>query len=53
MSKEKEKLQEQTAENKQKEVDAVEQKPKKTNRTWEAFGKSKGCFIINDPKFLL
>lgn len=53
MSKEKDKLQEQTAENKQKEVDAVEQKPKKTNRTWEAFGKSKGCFIINDPKFLL
>lgn len=28
-------------------------KPKKTNRTWEAFGKSKGCFIINDPKFML
>ncbi len=27
--------------------------PKKTNKTWEAFGKSKGCFIINDPKFLL
>ena len=27
--------------------------PKKTNRTWEAFGRSKGCFIINDPKFLL
>ena len=26
---------------------------KKTNKTWEAFGKSKGCFIINDPKFLL
>ena len=26
---------------------------KKPNRTWEAFGKSKGCFVINDPKFLL
>lgn len=26
---------------------------KKTNKTWEAFGRSKGCFIINDPKFLL
>lgn len=26
---------------------------KRTNKTWEAFGKSKGCFIINDPKFLL
>lgn len=30
------------------------QAPKKrTNKTWEAFGKSKGCFIINDPKFML
>lgn len=35
--------------------DAVKKKSsrKKTNKTWEAFGKSKGCFIINDPKFLL
>ena len=30
-----------------------EGKKKKANKTWEAFGKSKGCFIINDPKFLL
>lgn len=29
------------------------QPKKKTNRTWEAFGKSKGSFIINDPKFFL
>ena len=27
--------------------------PKKTNRTWEAFGRSQGCFIINDPAFRL
>lgn len=26
---------------------------KKTNKSWEAFGKSKGCFIINDPQFML
>lgn len=26
---------------------------KRTNRSWEAFGKSKGCFIVNDPKFSL
>lgn len=26
---------------------------KKTNKTWEAFGRSKGCFIINDPQFML
>lgn len=37
------------------ESEAAEKKnaKKKTNKTWEAFGKSKGCFIINDPKFLL
>lgn len=37
------------------ESEAAEKKnaQKKTNKTWEAFGKSKGCFIINDPKFLL
>lgn len=35
-------------------VKANNPKPKKkTNKTWEAFGKSKGCFIINDPKLLL
>lgn len=40
---------------KSQEVKAQRQTPekKKTNKTWEAFGKSKGCFIINDPKFLL
>lgn len=26
---------------------------KRTNKTWEAFGRSRGCFIINDPKFAL
>ena len=26
---------------------------KKSNKSWEAFGKSKGCFIVNDPKFFL
>lgn len=28
-------------------------KGKKVNRTWEAFGRSKGCFVINDPKLFL
>ena len=51
MEKKTEKKQEIKAETK---VEAKEQAPKKkTNRTWEAFGKSKGCFIINDPKFML
>lgn len=27
--------------------------PKRTNKTWEAFGRSKGCFIVNDPAFRL
>lgn len=35
-----------------KEAKAQELK-KRVNKTWEAFGKSKGCFIVNDPKFLL
>ena len=36
-------------------VEMKEAKPKKKriNRTWEAFGRSKGCFIINDPQFML
>ncbi len=51
MEKKTEKKQEVKAETK---VEAKEQTTKKkTNRTWEAFGKSKGCFIINDPKFML
>lgn len=36
-----------------KKVKTKEPTPKKTNRTWEAFGRSKGCFIINDPQFML
>lgn len=36
-----------------KTADTERNEPKKTNKTWEAFGRSKGCFIINDPKFLL
>ena len=28
-------------------------KEKKVNKTWEAFGKWKGAFKIIDPKFLL
>ena len=32
---------------------ASEDKEKKVNKTWEAFGKLKGAFTIIDPKFLL
>jgi len=31
----------------------AKQEPKRTNKSWEAFGRSKGCFVINDPKFML
>lgn len=27
--------------------------PKTTNRTWEAFGRSQGCFVVNDPALKL
>lgn len=27
--------------------------PKNTNKSWDTFGKSKGCFVINDPKLML
>ncbi|MDO4162975.1 MAG: hypothetical protein Q4D56_01125 [Bacteroides sp.] len=54
MAKELKEQQEQTAEVKaEKKVETEVKEPKKTNKTWEAFGKSKGCFIINDPKFML
>ena len=54
-----EKLKEKETETKKSLMDEMNEEakkqnsPKKTNRTWEAFGRSKGCFIINDPKFLL
>ncbi len=50
---EKDKKETTTQETKQAESSKEQQPKKKTNRTWEAFGKSKGCFIINDPKFML
>jgi len=31
----------------------TKQEPKRTNKSWEAFGRSRGCFVINDPKFML
>ena len=54
MEKEEEKVQEQPKKSKMEELDEEAKKQgKKVNKTWEAFGKSKGCFIINDPRFLL
>ena len=54
MEKKEEKVQEQPKKSKMEELDEEAKKQgKKTNKTWEAFGKSKGCFIINDSKFLL
>lgn len=38
---------------KENEKKSETQETKVTNKSWEAFGKSKGCFTINDPKFLL
>lgn len=32
---------------------AETQEPKRTNKSWEAFGRSQGCFTVNDPKFML
>ena len=50
MEKTKEKTKETKVETK---VETKTLAPKKTNKTLVAFGKSKGCFIINDPKFML
>ncbi len=52
MKKEIEKTKEKILEKTENNTQAQEPK-KKTNKTWEAFGKSKGCFIVNDPKFFL
>ena len=53
MEKKDEKVEEQKLKKGLMEENEKQKTSKKTNRTWEAFGKSKGCFIINDPKFLL
>ena len=53
MEKKDEKVEEQKLKKGLMEENEKQNPSKKTNRTWEAFGKSKGCFIINDPKFLL
>jgi len=54
LEKEEEQVQEQPKKSKMEELDEEAKKQgKKVNKTWEAFGKSKGCFIINDPRFLL
>ena len=54
MEKEEEKVQEQPKKSKMEELDEEAKKQgKKVSKTREAFGKSKGCFIINDPRFLL
>lgn len=29
------------------------QEPKRTNKSWEAFGRSKGTVIVNDPTLLI
>lgn len=46
-------MEEKKREIEKKEVKESKKSKKKVNKTWEAFGKSKGCFIINDPKFML
>lgn len=38
---------------KEKQVSSNQDLKKKVNKSWEAFGRLKGAFIINDPKFLL
>ena len=46
MEKKEEKVQEQPKKSKMEELDEEAKKQgKKTNKTWEAFGKSKGCLI--------
>lgn len=34
-------------------TDGRQKKQEQTNRSWEAFGKSRGCFTVNDPQFFL
>ncbi len=46
-------MEEKKREIEKEEVKESKKSKKKVNKTWEAFGKSKGCFIINDPKFML
>ena len=54
MEKKEEKVQEQPKKSKMEELDEEAKKQgKKTNKTWEAFGQSKGCFSFKDPKVLL
>ncbi len=36
-----------------KKTEKAKKVSRKVNKTWEAFGKSKGCFIVYDPKFML
>jgi len=31
----------------------TKQEPKKTNKSWEAFGRSRGTVTVNDPTLLI